>query len=406
MILCLCFEYNCACIEHSSEIQGIAMKIGLLGHGVVGSGVAEIIDSGRSAEVKDLRVEKMLVRTRQEVTEARITTEVSEILNDPEIEVIAECMGGLEPAHTYVKTALEHGKSVVSSNKKMLAAYYSELMEIAEKNHVMLRMEAAVGGGIPWMENLMRIRRIEPIDSFRGIFNGTTNYILSAMKEEQKEFDEMLKGAQAAGYAERNPGDDIDGFDVRYKVALTCAQAFDALVDPSDIPTFGIRNIHSEDLLHAEERNRTIKLIGWAEDHGDSVMAMVMPVFVKDSDYLSRIPCNLNGIESFSRTLGKAGFVGQGAGSLPTAHAVVQDLIDVSEGRKEVSRNLKKKTVNCGDRKGVYYIRTKQPEVFAEVVAEKLDQNCLITEQVEWKKLEGLLNQAEDPDLFLAEVQA
>ena len=252
------------------------MKIGLLGHGVVGSGVAEIIDSGRSAEVKDLRVEKMLVRTRQEVTEARITTEVSEILNDPEIEVIAECMGGLEPAHTYVKTALEYGKSVVSSNKKMLAAYYSELMEIAEKNHVMLRMEAAVGGGIPWMENLMRIRRIEPIDSFRGIFNGTTNYILSAMKEEQKEFDEMLKGAQAAGYAERNPGDDIDGFDVRYKVALTCAQAFDALVDPSDIPTFGIRNIHSEDLLHAEERNRTIKLIGWAEDHGDSVMAMVM----------------------------------------------------------------------------------------------------------------------------------
>ncbi|MGN1388813.1 MAG: homoserine dehydrogenase [Bulleidia sp.] len=382
------------------------MKIGLLGHGVVGSGVAEIIDQGTTAEVRNLEVARMLVRTQQEVTEKRITTEVSEILEDPEIDVIAECMGGLEPAHTYVRTALEHGKSVVSSNKKMLAAYYGELMEIAEKNHAMLRMEAAVGGGIPWMENLMRIRRIEPIDSFRGIFNGTTNYILSAMNEEQKEFIETLKEAQAAGYAERDPADDIDGLDVRYKVALTCAQAFDALVDPSEIPAFGIRKIRREDLLQAEKLNRTIKLIGQAEDHGDSVMAMVMPVMVKDRDYLSRIPCNLNGIESFSRTLGKAGFTGQGAGSLPTAHAVVQDLIDVSEGRKEAVRSLKKKPVSCGEREEVYYIRTSVPEVFAEVTAEKLDMNCLLTEKAAWKKLEALLQQADDPDLFLAEVQA
>lgn len=382
------------------------MKIGLLGHGVVGSGVAEIIDQGTTAEVRNLSVVKMLVRTQQEVTEKRITTEVKEILEDPEIDVIAECMGGLEPAHTYVKTALEHGKSVVSSNKKMLAAYYSELTETAEQHHAVLRMEAAVGGGIPWMENLMRIRRIEPIDSFRGIFNGTTNYILSAMKEEKKEFGEMLKEAQAAGYAERDPGDDIDGLDVRYKVALTCAQAFDALVDPSEIPTFGIRKIRREDLLQAEKMNRTIKLIGQAEDHGNSVMAMVMPVMVKDQDYLSRIPCNLNGIESFSRTLGMAGFVGQGAGSLPTAHAVVQDLIDVSEGRKEVMRSLKKKPADCREKQGVYYIRTDAPEVFAEVMAEKLDQNCFLTEKVSWKKLEALLKQAGDEDLFLAEVQA
>ncbi len=382
------------------------MKIGLLGHGVVGSGVTEIIDQGTAAEVRNLEIARILVRTQHEVTEARITTEASEILEDPEIDVIAECMGGLEPAHTYVRTALEHGKSVVSSNKKMLAAYYGELMEIAAKNHVMLRMEAAVGGGIPWMENLMRIRRIEPIESFRGIFNGTTNYILSVMKEEQKEFGEMLKEAQAAGYAERDPGDDIDGADVRSKVMLTCAQAFDALVDPSEIVTYGIRNIRREDLLQAEKINRTIKLIGQAEDRGDSVMAMVMPVMVKDSDYLSRIPSNLNGIESLSRTLGKAGFTGQGAGSLPTAHAMVQDLIDVSEGNREGLRSFRKKPLDLSEKEGIYYIRTAVPEVFGEVVSEKLDSGCLLTEKVAWRDLEALLKRAEDPDLFLAEVQA
>ena len=169
------------------------MKIGLLGYGVVGSGVGKIIDDGLTWEVRELEVARILVKDESELKDPRMTLSADEILNDPEIDVIVECMGGLEPAHTYVRKALENGKYVVTSNKKMLASYCSELFDIARKNNVTVHYEAACGGGIPWMASLDRTRRVDDIISFRGIFNGTTNYILERMSKEHSSFADKLK---------------------------------------------------------------------------------------------------------------------------------------------------------------------------------------------------------------------
>ena len=196
------------------------MKIGLLGHGVVGGGVRKIIDEGATWEVRELEVVRILVKDEVEMTDPRTTMDPDDILNDPQIEVVAECMGGLEPAHTLAKKALQKGKHVVTSNKKMLATYCEDLFETARQNGVTVHYEASCGGGIPWMASLDRTRRVDDIDSFRGIFNGTTNYILSRMYSEGTDFAQMLKEAQKLGYAERDPSDDIDGHDVKYKVVL------------------------------------------------------------------------------------------------------------------------------------------------------------------------------------------
>ena len=162
-------------------------------------------------------------------------------------------MGGLEPAHTFVKQALENGKHVVTSNKKMLATYCRELFDTARENGVTVHYEASCGGGIPWMASLDRTRRVDDIISFRGIFNGTTNYILDKMTQEQASFDAKLKEAQKLGYAEQDPTDDIDGLDVRYKVNLSCVKAFDFLPENENIITYGIRNIKECDLQYCQE---------------------------------------------------------------------------------------------------------------------------------------------------------
>ncbi len=378
------------------------MKIGLLGHGVVGSGVTSIIDAGRTEAVRNLKVTDILVKDQSEVTDERMTTNADDVLN-ADIDAVAECMGGLEPAHTFVKKALEKGHCAVTSNKKMLANYFEELMETAEKNHAVLLYEATAGGGIPWMANLRQIRRIDQIRSFRGIFNGTTNYILYHMDLEDRDFDEMLKEAQALGYAERDPSDDIDGFDVRYKVQISCASAFDMIVKPDEIPAFGIRYISAADIAWAKSKGKTAKLIGRAALTDNGLQAYVMPVFLNNSDYLSRIPSNLNGIESVSDTLGPAGFIGQGAGSLPTAHAVVQDLISISEGIGE-HRHFEKTTVANSEVNGVYYIRTACPSVFEDIAGEVICEGTLITEKVSFDTVLDKIAQCGDEKLFIAEV--
>ena len=169
------------------------MKIGLLGHGVVGGGVRKIIDEKLTDETKNLEITKILVKDVSEITDERMTTDVNEILLDPSIDVVVECMGGIEPARKYALEALEHGKHFVTSNKKMFASSILELQECAERNHVSLHYEATCGGGIPWIANIDRCKRVDAIDSLKGIFNGTTNYILSRMYHENQYFASMLK---------------------------------------------------------------------------------------------------------------------------------------------------------------------------------------------------------------------
>lgn len=378
------------------------MKIGLLGHGVVGTGVTRIIDAGKTDETAQLCVRRILVKDEAEKKEDRETVNYADILEDEEITTVVECMGGLEPAHTYLMNAINHGKNVVTSNKKMLAAFFDELMSAAEENGVQVLYEATTGGGIPWICSLNDIRRIDEVFSFRGIFNGTTNYILSAMKEKQAGFDDVLKEAQQLGYAERNPSDDIDGYDVRYKTVLSSAAAFDAVLAPAEVPAFGIRFITKEDMEYAKASSRTIKLIGQGRKTARGVSACVMPVMLKENDYLSRISSNINAIECTSETLGTAGFVGQGAGSLPTAHAVVQDLIRLEQGQKKKERYLAACPVDNSREEGVFYIRTGRPECFREVLDQKISDHALLTRKVPLVEILEQIASSNDAELFVS----
>lgn len=380
------------------------MKIGLLGHGVVGGGVRQIIDEGATWEVRELEVKKILVKDESELTDPRCTLNFDEILNDPEIEIVAECMGGLEPAHTFAKKALEKGKYVVTSNKKMLATYCEDLFETAVANNVTVHYEASCGGGIPWMASLDRTRRVDDIESFRGIFNGTTNYILERMKKEGKDFDEMLAEAQKLGYAERDPSDDIDGHDVKYKVSLSCVKAFDTLQDINEIITFGIRNIRREDLEYCAENRLTCKLIGTGSYHGDYISACVLPMFLKSDDVFANIPLNFNAIESDSKTLGAAAFVGQGAGSLPTAHAVVQNLVDIWKNQDPEINEKKVTPVDNQIHQGIFYIRTAKQAAFADVIDRRVSELAFITKKISLVQAAALCAAAGDEKIFLAEV--
>ncbi len=379
------------------------MKVGLLGHGVVGSGVRKIIDANLTKETEQLEITKILVKDESEITEDRMTTDAQTILCDPDIDIVVECMGGIEPAHTYAIEAMNHGKHFVTSNKKMFASCIEDLYECANKNGVSLHYEASCGGGIPWMANLERTERVDSIDSFRGIFNGTTNYILNRMFVDQKNFDEMLKVAQELGYAEKDPTDDIDGYDVRFKVALSCLKAFGVAIQPESIPMFGIRYVDSKDLDYCRENGYVLKMIGKGVNSKNGISASVMPTLVKSDDVFASIPLNFNAIESDSETLGKAVYIGQGAGSLPTAHAVVQDMIDIVLNQNMEMKYSKDSSINNDELKGIYYIRSNKIEELNEFM-DHVDHNVGITKEVYLNVLIKKINEVNDKELFLAEV--
>ncbi|NCB32708.1 MAG: homoserine dehydrogenase [Erysipelotrichia bacterium] len=380
------------------------MMIGLLGYGVVGRGTADIIDAKLSAELQDISIKRILVKDLSEGNDPRLTTDPEEILEDDEIDVIVECMGGLEPAHTIAARALSKGKGLVTSNKKMYASFQQELQELAVSYGGCTAYEACVGGGIPWIHEIRHTRRIDEIVSFRGIFNGTTNYILSNMTDTGAEFDVMLKEAQKLGYAERDPSDDIDGFDVRYKVCISLASCFDVIVSPENIPVLGIRSIKAEDIAYARAHHKVIKLIGSGALNCGAVNAAVRPVMLDEKDLMSNVPGNFNHIELNSATLGRAGFFGQGAGSKPTAHAVVQDILDLSQNHSNAPFSVHFGEVRNEALSGRYYVRTVHPEALDTICAEKISAQSLITEKVSLNSFLNALKECKDEQIFAAEV--
>lgn len=380
------------------------MKVGLLGYGVVGKGTADIIDAKASAELQNIEIKQILVKDLSEGNDPRLTVNPEEILEDDEIDVIVECMGGLEPAHSIAARALSKGKGFVTSNKKMYATFQQELQELAVSYGGRTAYEACVGGGIPWIHEIRHTRRIDEISSFRGIFNGTTNYILSNMTDTGAEFEVMLKEAQALGYAERNPSDDIDGFDVRYKVCISLASCFDVIVSPEDIPAFGIRNIKAEDIAYAKSQHKVIKLIGSGALNNGSVNAAVRPMMLDELDLMSNVPGNFNHIELNSASLGRAGFFGQGAGSKPTAHAVVQDIIDMSLNSADAQFSTQAGVIRNESVTGSWYVRTSDPEAFASICAEKVSENCFLTGKVSFDEFINAVRMCKDEQLFAAEV--
>ena len=380
------------------------MKIGLLGHGTVGSGVRKIVDEKKTKEISELEISKILVRYEKDITDQRMTVDIHDIVEDPDIDVVVECIGGDEPAFSYVQAALFNGKHVVTSNKKMLVNHLGELLETARTRGVSLKYEAACGGGIPWMSNLDRTKRIDDIESFRGIFNGTTNYILSKMSDEGSEFVVALKEAQDCGYAEFDPSDDIDGMDTAYKVVLSSCKGFGILANIQDIDIYGIRHISAKDIAYACKHGYVCKLIGSGVKSDRSVSGTVIPTFIPKQNIFATIPANFNAIESDSKTLGKMTYVGQGAGSYPTAHAVVQDLIDlVLHQDTEVSTGVSV-CVDNKSRVSSFYVRSANLNRMEEVIEERVDEDTCITKKMSFVELASVMKILEDDAVFVAEV--
>ncbi|MGI6229328.1 MAG: homoserine dehydrogenase [Tractidigestivibacter sp.] len=306
------------------------MKIAILGYGTVGRGVDRIITE-RVPSVEVARILELPDR----ITDPRMTASYDDIVSDPDIDLVVECMGGLEPSHTYILSALNAGKHVVTSNKAVVAAYFNEFATAATKTGVAFLIEATTGGGIPWIAGIEKVRRIEDVNSFYGIMNGTTNYIVYSMLKDGSDFGESLSKAQELGYAERDPSADIDGIDVRNKTIISATVAFDVACT-QDLPVTGIRTLTKYDLDLFGSRDMTVKLIGRGVQKDGRYAVAVEPMALPTASLEANVPTNFNLVTLDAPSIGTLKYYGQGAGSLPTGNAIVQDIIDCEQGRRPV----------------------------------------------------------------------
>ena len=309
------------------------MKIAVLGYGTIGSGVVEVlnINAGKIARRSGEKVEVKYVLDLREFTgdpvQDILVHDYSVIAEDDEIGVIVETMGGTKPAYDFVKTALLSGKSVCTSNKELVAAHGAELIQIAKEKNVNFFFEASVGGGIPIIRPINQCITADEIQEINGILNGTTNFILTKMAEDGADFGDVLKEAQELGYAEKDPTADVEGYDACRKIAILTSLAYGKQVDYEDIYTEGITKITAADFKYAEKMNAAIKIFGTSKKIGDRVYAMVAPQVVGHDHPLYSVNGVFNAISVTGNMLGDVMFYGAGAGKLPTASAVVADVV-------------------------------------------------------------------------------
>lgn len=305
------------------------MNIAILGFGTIGSGVYEIIESKKSSYLYNTHVVKVLDLPQNKDKLNIITSDINDIVNDKTIDLVVETMGGIHPAFEFITACLKSGKHVVTANKAVVAAHLSDFLECAKANNVKFLFEASVGGGIPWLASITKAKRIDAIDHVYGIFNGTTNFILHSMYKDDKDFSEVLKLAQELGYAEANPSADIDGYDVQNKIVISSALAYNATIDMKEFPCFSMAKVSIDDVHYLKEKDMVIKYIGESKRIDNEYEAFVMPnVFAKDK-VEANVNTNFNICTLHGETIGDLKFYGQGAGKLPTANAIVQDILDI-----------------------------------------------------------------------------
>ncbi len=315
------------------------INIALLGFGVVGSGTAEVLTENKELIEKRLGCEyniKYILDLRDFPDSpfgGRIVHDFDTVLGDPEVSVVAEMMGGSHPAYEFTKACLKAGKNVVTSNKEVVSTFGAELCRLAAENGVRYLFEASVGGGIPIIRPLMNDLSSNRVNKICGILNGTTNYILTSMRDCGSSFDEALRNAQKLGYAEANPSADVDGIDAARKTVILAALASGKLIDPKTIHVEGITKITLEDTKVAESAGYSIKLIGYTELTDKGLTAFVSPRAVPLSNPLSHIDGVFNGVLVNANMVGEVMFYGPGAGKLPTASAVAADIIDIIAAR-------------------------------------------------------------------------
>ena len=310
------------------------IKVAILGYGTVGSGVFEIINENKelitanAGEEIDVKYVLDLREFPGDSCESVLVHDYNIILNDPEVEVVIEVMGGLKPAYDFVKSALLAKKSVCTSNKELVAKYGAELIKIAQSNNRNFLFEAAVGGGIPIIRPMNMHITADKVCEITGILNGTTNYILTKMDKEGADFDSTLKKAQELGYAERNPEADIEGYDAVRKIAILASLANGKTVNFEEIYTEGISKITAEDFKYAKKMGRSIKLLGKCKNEDTGIVCSVAPRLLAPDHPLYNVSGVTNGILVRGNMVGDLVFIGSGAGKLPTASAVVSDVVD------------------------------------------------------------------------------
>ncbi len=314
------------------------MDIAVLGYGVVGSGVAEVVSLNSEKIAGKLGGEKLNVKYILDLrkfpgdkNEDKIIDDFNIILNDGGVKIVAEAMGGLHPAFEFVSSCLKAGKSVVTSNKELVAEKGDILLETAKENNVNFMFEASVGGGIPVLRPIVQCLAANEITEVAGILNGTTNFILSKMIFDSMSFEDALRLAQDNGYAEKDPTADIEGFDACRKICILAALCFGKHIYPKSVYTEGITKITLEDVEYARSWGGVIKLLGRAKKVDDRASAIVSPAFVKDSSILSGVNGVYNTVLVRGNAVGDVAFYGQGAGKMATASAVVADVIDCAQ---------------------------------------------------------------------------
>ena len=300
------------------------MKAAILGYGTVGSGCKEALEGSC--------VEVVKILDKRDIPEiaAILTDDIEEILKDPQIELVAELLGGEHPAFEFVKASLEAGKHVVTANKLMLSLHYKELCDLAQEKGVFLEYSATAGGGIPWLVNLKRVSEADRIVEIGGVMNGTTNYILDAMQTRGESYETALKKAQELGYAEADPTADVMGYDVRAKLAISCNIAFGGEMDPESIPTEGITGITEDDVKAAKAEGKAIRLVARAQLEKGKVTARISPMCVGPESpmYMLKGPENLFYLTG--EKCGTLSFRGAGAGKGPTGANVAADMLSIA----------------------------------------------------------------------------
>ncbi len=366
------------------------MEIAIMGYGVVGSGVANVISLNNKKVTDKSLQESMNVKYILDLrdfpgdeNEDKIIKDFNTILNDEEVKIVVETMGGQKPAFEFVSSCLKAGKSVVTSNKELVAAKGDVLLKLAKENNVNFMFEASVGGGIPVIRPIDQCLAANEIDEVAGILNGTTNFILTMMIFNSMSFEDALKLAQDNGYAEKDPTADIEGHDACRKICILASLCFGKHVFPESVYTEGITKITLEDVEYARSWGGVIKLLGRAKRVGDKISAMVSPALVANTSILSGVNDVFNTVLVRGNAVGDVAFYGRGAGKMATASAVVADVIDCArhiETRKPFGWGdaVDNYVVNHKDVETAYYVRATGDKIFALKNAEEVFGNISI----------------------------
>lgn len=401
------------------------INIGLLGLGTVGTGVVEVLEE-RKAEIfkllgEEIKIKKILVKNINKKRQVDLdiddlTLDFEDVLNDDEISIIIEVTSNIEESYKYIKLALNKGKSVVTANKAIVSKYFEELSSLAAEKGVSFLYEASVGGGIPILKPLKEELILNKISRIQGILNGTCNYILTKMFNEGLDYEEVLKRAQELGYAEMDPTADVAGYDTLRKLRILGTLGLQAKIEEKDIILEGIEKITLFDVKQIKNMKSTVKLIGEVVELENAYNAIILPTIVSQASYFATVNMAYNSVSFQGDNIGELKFYGSGAGKLPTADAVLRDLLDTAS-------DLNRKQNPLGDRvlknnnykyKGSYYLRIsesredilKSVEGISKNILCKTENIAIITDKIEFKKIMDIISSLgiEKDQYFLARI--